>query len=174
MSLETRIISLAQAVGADVKDLTTAQGALASLSTTAKANLVAAINELHAALGATIDDTAGTGDVDVTWSAGKIFDTIALAKAAVKDEILDGAGSALDTLKELADALNNDPSFAATVATDLGKRVRFDAAQVLTGPEQVQARANIGAADGTAVDALVLALGDIDTDFVAAYNTAKA
>ena len=46
MSLETRILALASAVGADVKTLTTNQGNLASLSTTAKSNLVAAINEV--------------------------------------------------------------------------------------------------------------------------------
>ena len=48
MSLESRIIALATAVGTDIKALTTNQGNLASLSTTAKSNLVAAINELVA------------------------------------------------------------------------------------------------------------------------------
>ena len=45
MSLETRIIALAEAIGTDIKDLRTTRGTLSSLSTTAKTNLVAAINE---------------------------------------------------------------------------------------------------------------------------------
>jgi hypothetical protein len=78
-----------------------------------------------------------------------------------------GAGAALDTLKELADALNNDPSFATTIATQIANRVRFDDAQVLTAPQKAQARANIGAQSAAAI-------GDPDRDLVADYNTAKA
>jgi hypothetical protein len=39
------------------------------------------------------------------------------------DALIDGSGDALDTLKELADALNNDPDFATTITNQLaGKR----------------------------------------------------
>ena len=38
-------------------------------------------------------------------------------------EIIGTAPEALDTLKELADALNNDPNFASTITTELGKKV---------------------------------------------------
>lgn len=46
MTLEARVVALAQAIGTDVKTLTTAVGSLGSLTTTAKNNLVAAINEI--------------------------------------------------------------------------------------------------------------------------------
>lgn len=164
MTMETRLIALAQAIGADVKSLRAAQGDLTSLSTTAKGNLVAAINEVVGLVGAggvQIDDGAGNGDTGVTWSADKIFDSIEQAKQAVKDSILGGAGAALDTLKELADALNNDPNFAATIATQISNRVRYDAAQTLTTAQRLQVCQNIG-------------IGDPETDFAAAYNTAKA
>ena len=164
MTMETRLIALAQAIGADVKSLRAAQGDLTSLSTTAKGNLVAAINEVVGLVGAggvQIDDGAGNGDTGVTWSADKIFDSIEQAKQAVKDSILGGAGAALDTLKELADALNNDPNFAATIATQISNRVRYDAAQTLTTAQRLQVCQNIG-------------IGDPEADFVAAYNTAKA
>lgn len=36
--------------------------------------------------------------------------------------LVNGAGSALDTLKELADALGNDASFSATVTTSIGTK----------------------------------------------------
>lgn len=163
MSLETQIIALAQAIGADIKDVRAKQGDLTSLTTTAKTSLVAAINELKAALGsagAAINDTAGNGDTSVTWSADKIFDTIEAAKAAVKSDLTNGAAAALDTLSELASALGNDPSFAATMATALGNRVRYDAVQTLSAAEKLQACNNIG-------------IGDPETDFVATYTAAK-
>lgn len=162
-TLETRLITLAQAIGADIKTLTIKQGDLTALSTTAKTSLVAAINELAAALpsaGVDIDDLSGDGATTVTWSADKIFDTIEAAKAAVKNDLTAGASTALDTLNELATALGNDPAFAATIATALTKRVRFDAAQTLTLIEQQQACANIG-------------VGDPDHNFVTEYAAAK-
>lgn len=164
MSLETRLIALAQAIGADIKSHTTKIGDLTSLSTTAKGNLVAAINEIHALLGsagASINDASGNGDTTVTWSADKIFDTIEAAKAAVKSDLTNGAAAALDTLSELATALGNDPNFATTLATQMANRVRFDAAQVLTVGQKAQACANIG-------------VGDPEVDLAATYATAKA
>ncbi len=172
MTLEQRLILLAQAIGADIKALNISQGALTDLDTTAKASLVAAVNELKGIVdglgggGAVINDAAGDGDTTVTWSADKIFDTIAAASAALKNELTNGVGTALDTLKELADALGNDPSFAATIASEIANRVRYDAAQALSAPQQAQARTNIGAQAAADV-------GNTDHDFVADYNTAK-
>ena len=173
MTLEQRLILLAQAIGADIKALKIDQGALTDLDTTTKTSLVAAVNELKGIVdglsgsSAVINDGAGDGDTTVTWSANKIFDTIAAASAALKDELTDGAGAALDTLKELADALGNDPSFSATIAAEIANRVRYDAAQALSAPQQAQARNNIGAQAAAAV-------GDTDRDFVADYEAAKA
>ena len=173
MTLEQRLIALAQAMGADVKALLAAQGSLSALTTTAKASLVAAVNELKTAVdaasgsGVSIDDGAGDGATGVTWSADKIFDAIEAAKTAVKNYLTAGAAAALDTLSELAAALNNDPAFAATIAAEIANRVRFDAAQVLTEPQQAQARSNIGAQSAAAI-------GNPDHDLVADYTGAKA
>lgn len=163
MSLETRLIALAQAIGADVKTLTSKQGDLTALTTTTKGNLVAAINEINAALagaGLAIDDAVGDGATTVTWSANKIFDTIEAAKVAVTNSLTNGAAATLDTLAELADALGNDPSFATTIATGLANRVRYDAAQTLSLVQQQQACANIG-------------VGDPDHNFLTEYAAAK-
>lgn len=173
MTQEQRLIALAQAIGTDIKSLTAAIGALSSLDTTAKGNLVAAINEVKlladsaAGGGVAINDGAGDGDTTVTWSADKIADSIEAAKLAVKNDLVDGAGATLDTLNELAAALGNDPSFAATIAAEIANRVRYDAAQTLTEPQQAQARSNIGAVAASDV-------GDTDHDFAADYNAAKA
>lgn len=177
MSLETKIVALANAIGADVKDLRVKQGDLTTLSTTAKTNLVAAINELAtmiAGSGVSINDAAGNGDTAVTWSADKIFDTIEAAKTAVKNDLTNGATAALDTLSELAAALGNDPNFATTIATGLSNRVRVDAVQTFTSPQQAQGRANIGAAADSDLTALTTGLGNYDRDFAADYATAKA
>ena len=180
MSLELKIAALITAVGGDVKALTTKIGDTTSLSTTATANLVAAINEVQAAVATlqagstTINDTAGNGDVNVTWSADKIHDEIVARVQAAKDDLLGGAGAALDTLKELADALNNDATYATTIATKLAKVVAVDVIQTFTNAEKIQARDNIGAASAAELTQLKTDLGDVDADLVALYNTAKA
>jgi chemotaxis protein histidine kinase CheA len=164
MSLENQIVTVVQAIGADIKALNDSRGLLSNLNTTAKANVVAAINEVLAAVGgagAAINDTAGNGATTVTWSADKIFDSIEAAKVAVTNSLVNGAAAALDTLSELATALGNDANFAATMATSLTKRIRFDAVQTLTAPEQLQACTNIG-------------VGDPAHNFVTDYTTAKA
>ncbi|WP_333873061.1 hypothetical protein [Methylobacter sp.] len=207
MSLETRLTALAQALGTDVKALTTAIGVLSglntttktslvaavnevlaagaanagkigdtsALTTTAKSNLVAAINEIDAALDnldltGLIDDLAASSVTDKTYSANKIASLIAAAIAG----LVDSSPATLDTLNELAAALANDPNFAATIADSLGNRVRVDAVQTFTGPQQTQARDNIGAASAADLAALITALGDLDHDFVADYSAAKA
>ena len=162
MTLEARVVALAQAIGTDVKTLTTTVGSLANLTTTAKNNLVAAINEIaQAAASATgIDDGVTSGAS--TWSSNKISSEISGAVSG----LVGGAGAALDTLNELAAALGNDPSFATTIATQIANRVRYDEAQVLTAPQKAQACDNIGAAS-------LVATGNLDRDFTAAYTAAK-
>lgn len=171
-----KIIALVQAIGPDIKVLKTSVGDLTTLTTTAKSNLVSAINELYTVVSqaVTINDALGMGATTTTWSADKIYNTIELAKQAVKDQLLDGASTALDTLKEFQTAINNDPTFATTILDALGKRVRVDAEQIFTDPEKAQGRSNIGAASATDLTALTAALGDLTTDLVAVYNAAKA
>jgi len=177
MTIEARLVALAQAVGADVKALRLANGDLTSLTTTTKTSLVAAVNELVTLIasggGAGIDDDASEGGA-VTWSVDKITTTIAAAKTALKNELVDGSAAALDTLAELAAALGNDPSFATTIATGLANRVRFDEAQGLNAAQKTQARDNIGAAAAADLTTLQNGIGNYDHDFLADYNTAKA
>lgn len=158
MSLETGIIALAEAIGADVKTLTLKIGDLSQLTTTAKSNLVAAINEAAAsgAGGVEINDGAGLGDTTVTWSANKTFTAI---QAAV-DALVDGAPTALDTINKLAAALGNDENLAQAMIAQINNRVRFDEAQMLSAEQQLTACTNIG-------------VGDPTRDFAADYAAAK-
>lgn len=170
-----RIELLATAIGRDIKDLKTKQGDLSSLSTTEKGSLVSALNEIKNSLpsgpsGVQIDDSGASADK--TWSSNKIQSELSLASSGVdekitaaktelKSEILGSApAEALDTLKELGEALGNDANFSATIAAQIANRVRYDEAQSLTTEQKLQACENIG-------------IGNPDTDFVAIYNAAK-
>lgn len=201
MTFETRVADLATAIGADIKSLRLADGQLANLSTTAKNNLVAAINEVlsianaaNAAAGAQILDTAGDGVTDKTWSANKIHDELLIAINDLRTELTNGASASLDTFGELAAAMAADQTAAAALATSVSNRVRFDAAQDLTSAEKSQAQINIGAVSQGTVDGLIAwqtlmeaqtntvianlaalgaEIGNTDADFVATYAAAK-
>ena len=135
-------------------------GNLSSLSTTDKSTLVAAINELKAAIAtvAVIDDLTA-GSTTTTFSASKIVTLL----DALRAQILGGADAAYDTLLELQQALQNDQTGIAALTAAIDKRVRFDAVQTLTAPEQLQTRTNIGAV--ASID-----IGDTTTDFVAIFE----
>ena len=160
-TLQARITDLATRMATECKSLRTllnANGAdLSALTTTQKASLVAAINELKTALDAlgtpiTISDS--TSSTTQVWSSSKVASEITAAKNALTN----GATAALDTLSELAAALGNDANFASTVTTALGYRLRFDTAQTLTKGQKTQACANLG-------------IGEPDTDFVTTFNS---
>lgn len=176
-SLVIRVQDLATRTATEAKSLRTLlngnAAGLTGLTTTAKTNLVAAINELDAAIdavaaaaGAQINDASVTSTTQ-TWS----IDKIKLELQAAKDSLTNGASAALDTLAEIATALGNDANFASTITTALANRVRFDASQTLTAPQQTQARSNIGAAAATSLATLTTDVGATDTDFVAVFNT---
>ena len=163
MSLATRIESLVIRVAQEFNDVRAKAGNLANLTTTDKSNLVAAINELQAAVvsSAVIDDAqiATTS----TYSSNKIVSLL----DALKTEILGGADAAYDTLVEIQQLLQNGTSGLDALLAAVNNRVRFDAAQTLTAPEQTQARSNIGAVAASDV-------GNTDTDFVVIFDGALA
>ncbi|QLF83532.1 hypothetical protein SEA_REDWATTLEHOG_28 [Gordonia phage RedWattleHog] len=222
MTLVVQVSNLATRIGTEIKSVYTAQGNLASLNTSNKASLVAAINELYAGGGAgsiaindsapsttsvyssskvesvvstavaakpSINDAAPSASSvyssnkteaaistavgakpsinDTTASASTVYSsskTVAEINAAVAT-LVNGSPAALDTLKELSDALGGDANFASTISTALGNRLRFDAAQVLSGPQKTQGLSNLGAQASADI-------GDTATDFVAVFNAA--
>ena len=160
-TLIVRISDLATRMATECKSLRTlvnANGAdLSALTTTQKASLVAAINELKTALDAlgtpiTISDS--TSSTTQVWSSSKVASEITAAKNALTN----GAAAALDTLSELASALGNDANFSSTITTALSYRLRFDDVQTLTTGQKTQACANLG-------------IGEPDTDFVTTFNS---
>ena len=160
-SLQVRITDLATRVATEIKSVKTLVNGnaadLSALTTTQKTSLVAAINELKNAVdnaGSSITISDSTSSTTQVWSSSKIASEI----QAAKDALTNGAAAALDTLAELASALGNDASFASTVTTALGYRLRFDAVQTLTTGQKTQACANLG-------------IGEPDTDFVTTFNS---
>lgn len=199
MSLATNVRDLAVRIATEAKSLRTLINGnaadLAGLATTDKSSLLAAVNEIAAAVATAsgIDDTQTS--TSTSWSSTKTRNEIDAAVAGVPDDLIDdgtpaaakvwssqkvdaelaarlaslvdAAPGALDTLNELAAALGDNPNFATETATALGNRVRVDAAQSFDATQRAQARSNIGAASATDV-------GDTSTDFVAAFVSGLA
>lgn len=144
-TLEQRLSAVIQAIGADIKILKTAKGDLTALSTTAKGNLVEALNEIF-----TLANTKASS-TDITSAINTL-----------KTEIMGtGVPEALNTLKEIATYIQSDETLGVSLSTAITKRVRFDDVQTLTTPEKLQACTNIG-------------VGNPDVDLVAVFNASLA
>ena len=165
-----QVAALATRIGNEIKATKATIGTLTSLSTT---------------------DTKTS--LTTTFSSTKIASDIEAAKNAVKNDLLNGAGEAYDTLKELGELIDTNKSAIDALKDTAAGHVRFNAAQTLTDPQKKQARTNIGAADATtvsdhatrltavekkagdtetALNALKAAVGDTTTDYVAAFEAA--
>ena len=180
MSLSTNVSNLATRVATEIKAVRTLvngnAGDLSSLTTTAKSNLVAAINELDAAIAGIdltdlISDTTTT--TTTTWSSSKIASSIDAAVAA----LVDGAPGLLDTLNELAAALGDDENFATSVTTAISnaQSAAEDYADSLAVNYEV---AGAAAAAETAANSytdtqvgnLSAAVGDTNTNYVTTFE----
>lgn len=163
MSLVTQINALITRIGTEFKSVRTSQGTLANLTTTAKGDLVSAINEVKASAAGAAGINDATTTTTSTWSSSKTSSSITAAVAAV----VGAAPAALDTLKEIADQLATDETATAGLVTAVGNRLRFDAAQSLTTPQQTQGQANLNVYSTAQI-------GDVTTDFVAVLTAALA
>lgn len=93
----------------------------------------------HFSAGTGITITSGAIAVDTSTIATQSYVTTAI------NNVIDGAPAALDTLNELAAAINDDASYASTISTALGNRLRVDVNnQGLTATQQGYALTNLG------------------------------
>lgn len=127
-------------LASDISGLSGEIGTLTSLTTDAKTDLVAAINELQyeinnldvsGQVAAIISDS--TTETGKTWSSSKISSEISGAVSA----LVDGAPALLDTLNELAAAINDDASFASTITSALATKADDSAVVKLTGAQTI-------------------------------------
>jgi hypothetical protein len=147
------------------------QNVMISAATTLLAGLLAAADKSKLdgiAAGATANSPNATllsrANHTGTQASSTISDFNTAVNALIQN-VIGAAPSALDTLVELAAALGDDANFAATVNTALSKRLRFDAAQTLSGPEQAQAQANLSVYSRSD-------MGDPTTNFVTVFEAA--
>ena len=149
--LEQTLVALTEKVAAEFNRIRSERGALVSLETVDKTSIVAAINELS--------------DKIIISSGGAVTSTevdskIQTALAALKTEIMgDNVPEALNTLKELADALQNDSSATAAMAISIADRVKLDSVQLLTAQQKQNVETTLN-------------LGNTSVDLVAVFNTA--
>lgn len=158
MTLNQRISALAQGIAADIKAILTNQGNLTNLSTSDTSSLVNAINEIFNSVGDAyeIDDAALGTNASKTYSAQKIMQLL----AQTRSDLLGGASSAFDTLKELQDAIGSDGTAISGLLTAVGNKVDYSQVQSLSSGQKLQACNNIG-------------IGDPDHNFLADYTTAR-
>lgn len=162
------------AAGVDVKGLLAKIGDLGALTTTQKASLVGALNELKTGIDAAVKIDDAKTQAGTTWSSTKINSAINAAISA----LVSGAPEALDTNKDAITALQQ-------IAAG---HVKFDAAQTLNDTQKQQARENIDAVSAAqlAATAKTVAekangdlttfktnIGDTTVDFAAVYTAAR-
>ena len=201
MTQQSNLSQLFTRIGQDIKLLETHQGVLSTLTTLDKSNLVQAINEVKASVSnfTQINDADPTATV-TTLSASEIVSRLGQVKADIMGGI---PATALDTISELATALEADQSglsallsqlntettratnaeaalstsisSLSTAISDEVTRSTSAEATLSTAITTETSRALAAEALTTAnLGALVTALGAVDHDFVADYVAGKA
>lgn len=191
-ALTTRVGTAESGISTNIGEIATVKANIGSLQGSVS-SIQADIAELQAAVAAATEISDSTTATSTTWSSSKISNELTAAKAEVKDEILGGAGEAVDTLKELNDLIATNQSAIVALEKLAAGHVKYDGAQSLTVTQQAQARTNIGAASASdhtalvsrvttvesgvstnsgAISALSVSIGNTSTDFVAIFEAA--
>lgn len=166
------------AAGVDVKGLLAKIGDLGTLTTTQKASLVGALNELKTGIDAAVKIDDAKTQAGTTWSSTKINSAINAAISA----LVSGAPEALDTIKEVADAINTNKD--AITALQQIAATDTKAQKGVVDAAAAKAQADKGVRDAaTAKTAAEKANGDLTTfktnigdttvDFAAVYTAAR-
>lgn len=144
----------------------------------------AAITALQERLNSIINDT--TASTNTVYSSSKVVSEITKAKQEVKDDLLGGAGTAYDTLNELAELIESNQDSITALQNLAAGHVKYDDAQELTDAQKKQARDNINAvsqdeidfsaieatiaSNKSEVDTLKANIGDLNTNFVTTFE----
>lgn len=144
----------------------------------------AAITALQERLNTIINDT--TASTTTVYSSSKVDSEITKAKQEVKNDLLGGAGTAYDTLNELAELIESNQDAITALQNLAAGHVKYDDAQELTDVQKKQARDNINAVsqdeiDFSAIEATIASnksevdklkadIGDLNTNFVTTFE----
>ena len=149
--LEETLVAFATKTAQEINKVRAERGALAGLSTQHKASIVGAINELETKIVATAGAAVSSSAVD---------NKIQTAIAGLKTEIMgDNVPAALDTLKEIATAIQNDQTATAAMATAIADRIKLDSVQQLTAQQKQNVETTLN-------------LGNTGVDLVSVFNQA--
>ena len=137
--------------GALLKDVTDVQK-----ETETNAAAIAALQKKTDAMQTTLDGKPNIDDAakaaNKVYSSQKTEDLVTQAKQQVKNDLLNGVGAEMDTLKEVADAIKNNKDALTALQTVAGKHVSYEAQQ-LTSEQKTQARTNIDAVSSAQLSA---------------------
>ena len=143
-----------------------------------------AIAALQERLNSIINDTLAS--TTTVYSSSKVDSEITKAKQEVKNDLLGGAGTAYDTLNELAELIESNQDAITALQNLAASHVKYDDAQELTDAQKKQARDNINAvsqdeidfsaieatiaSNKSEVDTLKAGIGDLNTNFVTTFE----
>lgn len=143
-----------------------------------------AITALQKRLNSIINDTLAS--TTTVYSSSKVDSEITKAKQEVKNDLLGGAGTAYDTLNELAELIESNQDAITALQNLAAGYVKYDDAQELTDAQKKQARNNINAvsqdeidfsaieatiaSNKSEVDTLKADIGDLNTNFVTTFE----
>lgn len=175
--------------GADTAEAT-ARAAAVTAEATARANGDAALAAADVALDARLDTVETTLPTKADLVAGVIPDAqipagitrdaeLSAAVAAAVNGLLDGAPGALNTLRELADAIGDDANFAASVTAALAAKAAIDGSNIVPATWRAvlalgtSATRNVGTVAGTVAAGDDARLTDTRTPTDTTVTTAK-
>lgn len=170
MTLVTRITEVVRAIGADIKAL---KGRVLTLENThtsggtvdesqvqsaVESKVTESINTLKGELGTLVTPTI-TSKVNESIDSlkGELATLVTPTITAEINKVVGDAPETFNTLKEIADYIDQDKTGASAMTTSINNRLRFDEQQTLTEAQQTN---------------VLNSLGLTDTDFVTAYTTA--
>ena len=162
-ALDARVVSNSTAIATKANAVETSQAlatkatitALNEVKTLAESNQLNISTKVDQANFDSVSDTVtaqgltllNKADIATLTTLAQLVNTKADQSYVVSEieRITGNAPAALDTLAEIAEQLGNDQTQINNLLDQIGNRVRFDAAQALTSPQQTQARDNINA-----------------------------
>lgn len=147
MTLVERITTVVKAIGADIKAL---KGRVLVLENKPASTGGVDESQVQSTVNAKVEESIDT-------LKGELATLVTPTITAEINKVVDGAPDAFNTLKEIADYIEQDKTGASAMTTSINNRLRFDEQQSLTEVQQTN---------------VLNSLGLTDTDLVAAYTTA--
>ena len=147
MTLVTRITEVVKAIGADIKAL---KGRVLTLESKPASTSGVDESQVQSTVNAKVEESINT-------LKGELATLVTPTITAEINKVVDGAPDTFNTLKEIADYIEQDKTGASAMTTSINNRLRFDEQQSLTEAQQTN---------------VLNSLGLTDTDLVAVYNTA--